>query len=118
MQSTIHKQSKKAARARRTRSRIHGTKEVPRLHVFRSLKHISAQLIDDASSRTIVSVSEKELPAGKGAKTERAQALGELLGGKARKAGVERVIFDRGPYLYHGRIAAFADGARKAGLKF
>ncbi len=118
MKRVLHARLKKIARSRRTRSVIHGTREVPRLHVFRSLKHISAQLIDDGASRTIIAVSEKELKNSKGTKSDRAGALGEALGTKARAAGIERVVFDRGPYLYHGRVAAFADGARKAGLKF
>ena len=94
----------------------------PRLSVFRSSKHIYAQVIDDAQGRTLAAAStlDKELrEAGKtGADTVAASAVGELIAARAQKAGVKDVVFDRGPYLYHGRIKALADGAREGGLNF
>jgi large subunit ribosomal protein L18 len=111
-------QGRRKARARRTRAKVRGTSAIPRLHVFRSSKQLSAQIIDDEAGRTLVGISEKELAGAKGTKTERAQQLGEHIAKKAIKAGVEKVVFDRGPYLYHGRIAAFAEAARKGGLRF
>ncbi len=118
MNGIIHKRRLHNARALRVRAQVKGDRTKPRLHVFRSLQHISAQLIDDDAGKTLVSASEKDLQKAKGTKTERAQKLGELFGKKAVAAGFSRVVFDRGPYLYHGRIAAFAEAARHAGLKF
>ena len=110
------------ARARikeRIRNKVHGTSERPRLAVFRSLKHIYAQVIDDASGKTIVSASSRDKDAGtKGANAAAAKALGALIAKKAKDKGIKRVVFDRGGYLYHGNIKALADAARENGLEF
>lgn len=92
----------------------------PRLSIFRSNKAIYAQIIDDIKGKTLVSISEKELKSSKEdkTKTQIAAALGELLAKKAKAKKVKKVYFDRGGYKYHGRIAAFAEGARKGGLEF
>ena len=103
----------------RIRSKVHGTSERPRLAVFRSLKHICAQVIDDASGKTIVSASSRDKDAGtKGANAAAAKALGALIAKKAKDKGINRVVFDRGGYLYHGNIKALADAARENGLEF
>jgi large subunit ribosomal protein L18 len=103
----------------RIRSKVHGTTERPRLAVFRSLKHIYAQVIDDASGKTIVSASSRDKDAGtKGANAAAAKALGALIAKKAKDKGIKRVVFDRGGYLYHGNIKALADAARENGLEF
>jgi len=104
----------------RIRLRLSGDAGRPRLAVFRSLKHISAQVIDDASGRTLVAATslEKELRAATGTKTEDAAAVGRLLAERAKAAGVDRVVFDRAGYRYHGRIKSLADAARDAGLQF
>jgi large subunit ribosomal protein L18 len=110
----------RAKRHRRIRKRIAGTPARPRLSVFRSLKHIYAQVIDDSRGTTLAaaSSSEAKLRGADGAKTGRAKAVGELIAQRAREAGVEKVVFDRGGYLYHGRVKALADAAREAGLSF
>jgi len=111
--------TKHGARVRRharVRKKVSGSAERPRLAVFRSNRHIYAQLIDDAQARTIVAASDREVSAG-GSKTETAKAVGELLAERAKQAGVERVVFDRGGRLYHGRVAAVSDGAREKGLQ-
>lgn len=101
----------------RTRTKITGTAERPRLSVFRSSKYTYAQLIDDLQQKTIVGVSEKEISKDdKIVKAARAQALGELLAKKAKKHKITSVVFDRGSYKYHGRVKAVAEGARKGGL--
>jgi large subunit ribosomal protein L18 len=106
-------------RHRRVRGKVEGTAERPRLAVFRSNRGISAQLVDDRSAKTVVSASWLELPDSfKGNKTEQAAEVGWRLGVAAKKAGVESAVFDRAGYLYHGRVKALADGARKGGLKF
>ena len=103
----------------RIRRKVTGTAERPRLAVFRSLKSIYAQVIDDASGRTIVSASSLEKDAGaKGANAAAAKAVGALIAKKAKDNGITRVVFDRGGYLYHGNIKALADAAREAGLEF
>ncbi len=110
--------TKRSARVRRhvrVRRKISGTAERPRLAVFRSNRHIYAQLIDDGRARTIASASDREV--GGATKTERAKAVGELIAERAKAAGVERAVFDRGGRLYHGRVAAVADGAREKGLQ-
>mgnify|MGYP002682259281 CR=1 FL=1 len=108
-------------RQRRIRMKISGTAERPRLNVFRSLEHIYAQVIDDVAGNTLVSASslDKELAGqldGK-KKQEQATLVGKLVAQRARDAGIQEVVFDRGGYLYHGRIKALADGAREGGLK-
>ncbi len=103
----------------RIRGKVHGTAERPRLAVFRSLKHIYAQVIDDASGRTLVSASSSEKDSSaKGANAAAAKAVGALIAKKAKDKGIDRVVFDRGGYLYHGNIKALADAARENGLKF
>jgi len=103
------------ARHGRVRKKIAGTAERPRLVVFRSLTHIYAQLIDDVKGATLASASDAE---GSGKKSERAAAVGTQLAERAKAAGIESVVFDRGGYRYHGRVKALADAARKGGLQF
>ncbi|MBK0370934.1 50S ribosomal protein L18 [Flavobacterium agrisoli] len=102
----------------RIRKTISGSATKPRLSVFRSNKEIYAQLIDDVNGITILAASSREKEIGKGTNVEIAAAVGKLVAEKALKAGVETVTFDRGGYLYHGRIKSLAEGARAAGLKF
>jgi large subunit ribosomal protein L18 len=99
----------------RVRKHLAGSPERPRLVIFRSLKHISAQLVDDDARRTLLTVSDKGL-AGK--KSERATEVGKLVAARAKEAGVSKVVFDRAGYRYHGRVKALADGAREGGLEF
>lgn len=105
----------------RIRKKIHGTAERPRLSVFRSNKHTYAQLIDDVNGQTLVSASTVD-PSLKdvenGANVEAAKKVGELIAKRAQEKGLETVVFDRGGYIYHGRIKALAEAAREAGLKF
>ena len=102
----------------RIRKTISGTATNPRLSVFRSNKEIYAQLIDDVNGVTLLAASSREKEVGKGTNVEVATAVGKLVAEKALKAGIETVTFDRGGYLYHGRIQSLAEGARAAGLKF
>nr|WP_315263016.1 50S ribosomal protein L18 [uncultured Flavobacterium sp.] len=102
----------------RIRKTISGTAANPRLSVFRSNKEIYAQLIDDVNGVTILAASSREKEIGKGTNIEVATAVGKLVAEKALKAGIEVITFDRGGYLYHGRIKSLAEGARAAGLKF
>ena len=116
----INKQSSNVARLRRhkrVRKAISGTPACPRLCVFRSLKNIYAQIIDDVAGCTLVSASSLELE-GNGGNKEAAKKVGELVAKKALEKGIENVVFDRGGYIYHGRVQELADGAREAGLKF
>jgi len=107
---------------RHARIRLHlaGTGERPRLSVYRSLNQIYAQVIDDSSGRTLAAASslEQGLRATDGTKSERAKAVGRLLAERARAAGIERVVFDRAGFRYHGRVRALAEAAREAGLNF
>ena len=106
-------------RHRRIRGKVAGTAERPRLAVFRSNTGISAQLIDDQSGRTLAAASWQHLKkSAKGSKTEQAKEVGKLLAANAKKANVETCVFDRGGYLYHGRVKALAEGAREGGLEF
>ncbi len=109
-------------RHQRLRAKLSGTTESPRLAVYRSTKHIYAQIIDDVKGVTIVSASsiDKDLrkDLSHGGNIESAKAVGEAIAKKALKAGVKDVVFDRGGFLYHGRVAALADAAREAGLNF
>ncbi len=111
-----------ARRKRHERIRLHleGTASRPRLAVFRSLNHIYAQVIDDASGRTLAaaSSSEKELRGSTGTKSDEAKVVGRLVAERAKTAGVERVVFDRAGFRYHGRVRSLADAAREAGLDF
>lgn len=107
----------------RVRAKVSGTAERPRLNVFRSSAHIYAQLIDDVAGHTIASASDLEdevmQRAGEDApKTARATAVGQAIAERAKAAGIDNVVFDRGGFLYHGRVKAVADGAREGGLKF
>ncbi len=104
----------------RIRRRVHGTAERPRLAVYRSLKHISVQLIDDTAGRTLVaaSTSEKNAPVANGGNIAGAKAVGKLISERARAKGITKAVFDRGGYLYHGRVRALAEAAREAGLEF
>jgi large subunit ribosomal protein L18 len=104
----------------RIRKTIEGTAQRPRLAVFRSNKEIYAQLIDDVTGTTITAASsrDKDIDASKANKTEAAKLVGKAIAEKAQKAGVEAVSFDRGGYLYHGRVKSLAEGAREGGLKF
>jgi large subunit ribosomal protein L18 len=103
----------------RIRRKVNGTAARPRLAVFRSLKHIYAQVIDDAAGKTIASASSNEKDSSsKGANAAAAKAVGALIAKKAKDKGVTRVVFDRGGYLYHGNIKALADAARENGLEF
>jgi large subunit ribosomal protein L18 len=99
----------------RVRKRVSGTAERPRLVVFRSLKHIYAQLVDDSTSRTLAMVSDHKLT---GKKSEKSTEVGKLIAQKAKDAGYSSVVFDRAGYKYHGRVKAVADGAREGGLEF
>jgi large subunit ribosomal protein L18 len=114
----MNKIERKIKRQIRTRSKIRGTGDRPRLSVYKSNRFMYAQLIDDTARKTIVGVSEKELkelPAGKIAK---AKAVGVLLAKKAMEKKIKKVVFDRGSYAYHGRIIGIAEGAREGGLEF
>jgi|ERR1051325_1936295 large subunit ribosomal protein L18 len=105
----------KRRRANRVRARIRGVSVSPRLSVFRSNKYISAQLIDDASGKTLASVNSRSLKE-KSKKSELAKKVGLLIAEKAKKLKIERAVLDRGRYLYHGRVKALAEGAREGGL--
>ncbi|APT90005.1 50S ribosomal protein L18 [Corynebacterium sphenisci DSM 44792] len=114
---------RRVARTRRharLRKRVHGTAETPRLVVHRSSRHISAQIIDDQAGRTLAAAStvEPDLRGIEGDKKARGAKVGELIAARAKEAGIEQVVFDRGGYQYHGRVAALADAAREGGLKF
>lgn len=111
------KRAKRYRRHKRIRAKIFGTSQVPRLCVFRSNKHIYAQIIDDEKGHTLVSAKDMELKEKK-KKSDMAFELGKLIAQKAKKLKIERVVFDRGGYLYHGRVKRLAEGARQAGLKF
>jgi large subunit ribosomal protein L18 len=108
-------------RHRRVRKKIHGTAARPRLAVYRTNKHLSVQLIDDDSGRTLAAASTVEAglrSSGKGSSVSAATKVGQLIAERAKAVGIEKVVFDRGGYLYHGRIAAVAAAAREAGLEF
>ena len=105
-------------RHRRVRGKVAGTADRPRLAVFRSNRGIGAQLIDDEAGRTLASASWLTLELSSGPKVEQATEVGKALAAAAKKAGVERCVFDRAGYLYHGRVKALADGAREGGLQF
>jgi large subunit ribosomal protein L18 len=109
----------RARRHRRVRGKVAGTAARPRLAVFRSNRGIEAQLVDDEAGRTVASASWLGLPKSfKGDKSAQAAEVGKLLAANAKSAGIEAVVFDRGGYLYHGRVKALADGAREGGLQF
>ena len=116
----IHKPTtrseKRSRRHLRVRKKVTGTPERPRLVVYRSLKHIYAQIVDDTGQRTLMSVSSQSV--GEGKKTAKSAEVGKQLAAKAKEAGITRVVFDRAGYKYHGRVKAVADGAREGGLEF
>jgi len=124
----LEKQEKRFKRHKKIRARVSGSKDKPRLCVFRSAKHIYAQLIDDDKRKTLVSASDLEIKTSKSkahkeesktsGKTAKAFELGKLIAQKASEKKIEKVVFDRGGYKYHGRIKAVAEGAREGGLKF
>lgn len=108
----------RTARHQRLRKKIFGTTERPRLAVYRSNKHLSAQIIDDVNGVTLAAVSSMEKALKLGDDSDSAQKLGKALAERAKKAGVNSVVFDRGGYQYHGTVAQLADGAREGGLEF
>ena len=116
------REDKRVRRHRRVRGKVSGTEQRPRLVVHRSLNHLEAQVVDDVAGSTLVGLSTNapELRARRGelTKTDASRELGKALAEKAKAAGVTAVVFDRGGYLYHGRVKAFAEGAREGGLEF
>ncbi|HLR20677.1 MAG TPA: 50S ribosomal protein L18 [Tissierellaceae bacterium] len=120
MLNKTSKNVNRKARHGRVRKKIFGTPERPRLNIYRSGKHIYAQIIDDISEKTLVSAStlDKSLDLTSTNNKEAAKSVGKLIGEKAIDEGIEKVVFDRSGYIYHGRIKELADGARESGLKF
>ena len=117
--ATLTTRKARERRHYRLRRTIVGSAERPRLVVFRSNRGVEAQLVDDAEGRTLAAASHRDLKKSfKGTKTEQAAEVGKVLAEKAKKADVESVVFDRGGYLYHGRVKALAEGAREGGLRF
>jgi large subunit ribosomal protein L18 len=118
--SAKHKRDLRIRRHARVRNTVRGTAERPRLAVFRSNRHISAQVIDDRGGRTLAAASthEGDLRSGSTSNKDAAAQVGRLVAERAKAAGVDKVVFDRGGFLYHGRVAAVADAARSAGLEF
>ncbi len=110
------KQEVKERRRRRVRAKVSGTSETPRLTVYRSLKYIYAQVIDDSTGKTLVAIKDTDIKEGKN-KTEKAFAAGKILGEKALEKKISRVVFDKGSFKFHGRVKALADGVKEAGLK-
>jgi large subunit ribosomal protein L18 len=120
MTASISRGAARQKRHVRLRLRVAGDASRPRLAVFRSLNHIYAQVIDDSSGRTLAAASslEPDLKSAKGTKSAEASAVGRIVAQRARAAGVERVVFDRAGFRYHGRVKSLADAAREAGLEF
>jgi large subunit ribosomal protein L18 len=116
--SVLTKPQARQRRHRRVRGKIRGTSERPRLVVSRSNKGISAQLVDDLEGKTLAAASSQQLKSFKGNKKDQAAEVGKLLARNAKQAEIEVVVFDRGGYLYHGRVKALADAAREGGLTF
>ena len=116
--STVTSPQRRLKRRRRVRAKVHGTAERPRISVFRSNRGIVAQLIDDDAGRTLAAVNWTEDDLKGLGKMEMAGKVGETLAQRAKSAGVETVVFDRGGYQYHGRVKALAEGAREGGLTF
>jgi large subunit ribosomal protein L18 len=116
--ATKTKREMRIARHKRLRNNLRGTPERPRLAVFRSLNHISVQLIDDVNGVTICSASSQEKGIADGGNVRGAASVGELVAKRAKEKGVKAVVFDRGGYRYSGRVAQLADSARKSGLEF
>ena|SRR5680860_394975 len=121
---TNRRETQRVRRHQRVRSKVVGTPERPRLVVHRSLKHIQGQIVDDVAGTVLLGISTTspeliKLRGGdEGDKTALSRAAGKRIAEQAKEAGIERVVFDRGGYLYHGRVAAFAEGAREGGLQF
>jgi len=105
-------------RHNRVRRKVDGTSARPRLSVFRSSAHIYAQIIDDVAQRTLVAVSSHSEGVAQGTKSVEAHSVGQMIAAKAKAAGINQVVFDRGGFKYHGRVQALADGAREGGLEF
>jgi large subunit ribosomal protein L18 len=116
------RQNRRLRRHRRVRRKVRGTGERPRLVVYRSLNHVEGQLVDDSRGVTLLGISTLSADVRDGVsslkKAERGRAAGKMLAERAREKGITKVVFDRGGYLYHGRVKAFADGAREGGLEF
>jgi large subunit ribosomal protein L18 len=116
------REQRRERRHRRVRAKVNGSAERPRLVVHRSINHVEGQVVDDVSGRTLVGLSTLDAALrekrGEMNKTEASHAAGKALAEKAREMGVTRVVFDRGGYVYHGRVKAFAEGAREGGLDF
>ena len=117
MPKTAKKVTQRARIRRRIRSKISGTPERPRLSVFRSNKHIYAQLIDDLAGTTLAAASTREADLAGGSRVDQGKAVGEKLAERAKEAGITSAVFDRGGYRYHGRVQAIAEGARSGGLQ-
>lgn len=118
MLKKVSKNLERLRRHARIRRKVSGTAECPRLSVFRSNKHISCQLIDDIAGKTLVACSSTQLKLAHGGNIDAAKAVGAEIAKRALAANIETVVFDRGGYIYHGRIKAVAEAAREAGLKF
>lgn len=122
MYKRVDRKRAAARRHLRVRKKVFGTPDRPRLSVYRSLAHIYAQIVDDVSGHTLVAASsldpEIRQTLGRGSNVEAAKAVGKLVAKRALDKGIQKVVFDRGGYLYHGRVAALADGAREGGLVF
>jgi large subunit ribosomal protein L18 len=116
--SVVTKEAKRLKRRRRVRAKVVGTAERPRIAVFRSNRGISAQLIDDTTGRTLAHVNWTESDLKSLPRMDQAKRAGEVLAERAKAAGIETAVFDRGGYQYHGRVRALADGAREGGLAF
>jgi large subunit ribosomal protein L18 len=116
--TVLTKQQQRLRRRRRVRAKIHGTADRPRLSVYRSNRGVFAQLVDDASGHTVAAVNWTESELRDRKPMEQAKRAGELLAERAKEAGIEICVFDRGGYRYHGRVKALADGAREGGLRF
>ena len=116
--STLTVRKARIRRHKRVRTKVTGTAERPRLVVFRSNRGIEAQLVDDLEGRTLAAASWLQLRSFKGAKSAQAAEVGKLLAQRAKEAGIDTAVFDRGGYLYHGRVKALADAAREGGLRF
>ncbi len=118
----LTKRERRLRKHRRVRKKVFGTSERPRLAVFKSLKHMYAQIIDDTKGHTLVSASTLDPEVRESikglTKTEAARVVGEVIAKRAIEAGIKKVVFDRGGFIYHGRIKAVAEGARKGGLEF
>jgi large subunit ribosomal protein L18 len=116
------REQRRERRHRRVRAKVHGTAERPRLVVHRSINHVEGQVVDDVAGRTLVGLSTLDAglrgQSGEMNKTEASRAAGKALAEKAKEMGVTKVVFDRGGYVYHGRVKAFAEGAREGGLDF